>query len=167
MTFMDARVDDSTPSNRRTAVIIALLCMAGIFVITAALVWNLPAEHKVNQFFTAVEKQDFPQAFGIWNNDPSWRQHAQQYATSGYPYGRFVNDWGTASDYGIIKSHRILHVTSRYGNSTLFAVEVNGRKGALLTLAVENHVHAMNFSPFALSPADTGFGWTYWQISYC
>jgi hypothetical protein len=166
MTLMDARVDDATPNNRRRAFIIALLCVAGVFAITVALAWNLPAEYRVNRFFTAVEKQDLPQAFGIWNNDPSWQQHAQQYATNGYPYGRFVNDWGTGSDYGIIKTHRILHATSRYGNSTLLAVEVNGRKGALLTLAVENQVHAMNFSPFALSPADTGFGWTYWQINY-
>jgi hypothetical protein len=31
--------------------------------------------------------QDFPQAFGIRNNDPSWQQHAQQYAAGGYSYG--------------------------------------------------------------------------------
>jgi hypothetical protein len=166
MTLMDARAYDATAKKKRKALIISLLCVVGVFAITAALVWNLPAEHRVNRFFAAVEKQDMPQAFGIWNNDPNWQQHAQQYATNGYPYGRFVNDWGTGSDYGIIKSHKILHATSRYGNSTLLAVEVNGRKGALVTLAVENHVHAMNFSPFALTPADTGLGWISWQLSY-
>src|ERR1700742_681213 len=116
MTLMDARADDATPNSRRNAVILALLCLAGVIAITAALAWNLPAEQRVNRFFAAVEKQDFPQAFGIWNNDPNWQQHPQQYATDGYSYGRFVNDWGTGGDYGIITSHRILHATSRYGN---------------------------------------------------
>ena len=50
------------------------------------------AEHKVNEFFAAVEAQDFPKAFGIWNNDADWQQHTQRYAAAGYPYGRFVID---------------------------------------------------------------------------
>jgi hypothetical protein len=29
--------------------------------------------------------QDFPQAFGILNNDPSWQQHAQQYRQVAIP----------------------------------------------------------------------------------
>ena len=166
MTLMDAGVYDKTSNRKRRTLIIGLLCVAGIIAITAFLTWNRPAERRVNQLFAAIEKQDFPQAFGIWNNDPGWQQHAQRYAAAGYSYGRFVSDWGTDSDYGAIKSHKILHATSRYGNSTLLAVEVNGRKAALLTLAVEKHAHAMNFPPFALTPAETGFGWTDWQISY-
>jgi hypothetical protein len=166
MTLMDASVHDATPDRKRRPLIIALLCVAGVIAITAFLTWNMPAEHRVNRLFAAIEKQDFPQAFGIWNNDPSWQQHARQYAAGGYSYGRFVSDWGTDSEYGTIKTHKILHATSRYGNSTLLAVEVNGRKAALLTLAVEKHAHVMNFSPFALTPAETGLGWTDWQITY-
>jgi hypothetical protein len=166
MTLMDAGVYDTTSDKKRRTLIITLLCVAGVIAITAFLTWNIPAERRVNQLFAAIEKQDLPQAFGIWNNDPIWQQHAQQYAAGGYSYGRFLNDWGTDSEYGSIKSHKILHATSRYGNSTLLVVEVNGRKAALLTLAVEKHAHAMTFSPFALTPAETGFGWTDWEISY-
>jgi hypothetical protein len=166
MTLLDARVDDTNPGKKRRTLIIALLSVAGAIAITAFLTWNLPAEKRVNQLFAAIEKQDFPRAFGIWNNDPNWQQHARQYAAAGYSYGRFVSDWGSVGEYGAIKSHKILHATSRHGNSTLLAVEVNGRKGALLTLAVQKHTHAMNFSPFALTPAETGLGWTDWQISY-
>jgi hypothetical protein len=166
MTLMDAGVYDTTRDKKRRTLIIALLCVAWVIAITAFLTWNIPAEHRVNQLFAAIEKQDFEQAFGIWNNEPRWQQHAQQYAAGGYSYGRFVSDWSTDSEYGTIKSHKILHATSRYGNSTLLAVEVNGRKATLLTLAVEKHGHAMNFSPFALTRAETGFGWTDWQISY-
>ena len=39
-----------------------------------------------------------PKAFGIWNHDPDWQHHPQQYAQ--YPYGRFETDWGHASDWG-------------------------------------------------------------------
>lgn len=166
MTLMDAGAYGKTSDRKRRTLIIVLLCVTGIIAITAFLTWNMPAERRVNQLFAAIEKQDFPQAFGIWNNDPGWQQHAQRYAVAGYSYGRFVSDWGTDSDYGTIKSHKILHATSRYGNSTILAVEVNGRKAALLTLAVEKRAHAMNFPPFALTPAETGFGWTDWQISY-
>jgi hypothetical protein len=166
MTLMDARVDDTTSGKNRRTLIIALFCVAGAIAITASLAWNLPAERRVNQLFAAIENQDFPQAFGIWNNDPGWQQRAQQYAAAGYSYGRFVSDWGSNGEYGAIKSHKILHATSRHGNSTLLAVEVNGRQAALLTLAVEKHMHTMNFSPFALMPTETGLGWTDWQISY-
>ena len=100
-------------------------------------------KHKVNEFFAAVEAQDFPKAFGIWNNDADWQQHTQRYAAAGYPYGRFVIDWGKESDYGIITSHKILHSTSRYGSETLLGVEINGRKAALLTLAVEKDKSSM------------------------
>ncbi|HTZ59649.1 MAG TPA: hypothetical protein VMB49_16190 [Acidobacteriaceae bacterium] len=166
MTLMDAAVNDSTPNKKRRAFILAILGVAGVLIMASFFMWNIPAERRVNHFFAAIEKHDFPQAFGIWNNDPNWQQHAQQYAASGYSYGRFVSDWDTDGEYGAIKSHKILHATSRYGNSTLLAVEVNGRKSPLLTLAVEKHAHAMTFSPFALTPAETGLGWTYWQLSY-
>jgi hypothetical protein len=166
MTLMDAVVYDTTPGKKRRTLIVALLCVAAVIAITAFLTWNLPAERRVNQLFAAIEKQDFPQAFGIWNNDPNWQQHARQYTAGGYSYGRFVSDWGSDGDYGTIKSHKILHATSGYGNSTLLAVEVNGRKAAPLTLAVEKHSRAMTFSPFALAPVPTGFGWSDWEISY-
>ena len=74
--------------------VIGALFFCAFAGIVVALCWNLPAEHRVNQFFTAVEAQDFRKAFGIWNNDPNWQEHTQRYATDGYPYGRFVVDWG-------------------------------------------------------------------------
>jgi hypothetical protein len=166
MTLMDAGVHDPVPGKKRRKLLFAIFGLAAVIAVVAYLAWNLPAERRVNQFFAAIERQDFPRAFAIWNNDPDWQQHAQQYAASGYPYGRFVNDWTSGSEYGAIKSHKILHATSRYGNSTLLAVEINGRQAALMTLAVEKHAHAMNFPPFALTPAETGLGWTDWQVSY-
>jgi hypothetical protein len=166
MTLMDAGTYRADGSKKKRKLLLVVLGVAGIVAIAAFLTWNIPAERRVNRLFAAIESKDLPLAFGIWNNDPNWQQHAQQYAVDGYSYGRFVNDWGPGGEYGSIKSHRILHATSRYGNNTLLAVEVNGRKADLVTLAVGKKAHAMTFPPFALTPADTGFGWTDWQLSY-
>ena len=166
MTLLNAPAYDRSRAKRRRNFLIGVLFLCGIVAIAAFLCWNLPAERSVNQFFAAVEAQDFPTAFAIWNHDPNWQQHAQQYAAAGYSYGRFVNDWGKGSDYGAITHHKILHSTSHYGNSTLLAVDINGRKSALLTLGVEKGTHRMSFPPFALTPMENGFGWTIWQISY-
>jgi hypothetical protein len=166
MTLLDAPVYDQARSKKRRNILMSASCFCGVVAMVVFLCWNLPAEHKVNEFFAAVEAQDFPKAFGIWNNDADWQQHTQRYAAAGYPYGRFVIDWGREGDYGMITSHKILHSTSHYGSETLLGVEINGRKAALLTLAVGKGKTSMSFPPFALTPMKNGFGWTTWQISY-
>jgi hypothetical protein len=165
MTLLDAPSYDQSHAIKRRNLLIGILISCGIVVIVAFLSWNWPAEHRVNQFFTAVEREDFSKAFGIWNNDPNWQDHTQRYAEAGYPYGRFVIDWSKSSDYGRITSYKVLHSTS-YGNNILLAVQINGHKTAPLALAVTRSTHTMSFSPFDLTPMKNGFGWTYWQVSY-
>src|ERR1700744_5550532 len=99
MTLMNASVYDATPGKKRRNLLLLGLGAAAVVAVIAFLAWNLPAERRVNQLFAAIERKDFPRAFGIWNNDPHWQEHAQQYAASGYPYGRFVNNWTTQSEY--------------------------------------------------------------------
>jgi hypothetical protein len=166
MSLLNAPAYDPAHSKRRRNLLIGVLFLCAVVAAVVFRCWNLPAEHRVNQFFAAVEAQDFPKAFGIWNHDPNWQQHIERYAQSGYTYGHFLVDWDKAGDYGRISSHKVLHSTSRYGNNTLLAVEINGRKTALLALAVGKTTHAMSFPPFALTPMKNGLGWTDWQISY-
>jgi hypothetical protein len=155
------------PAQTKHRVVLTFcICLACLLAAGLYWTWNLRAERRVDRLFAALEGQDFPQAFAIWNDDPDWQQHAQRYAASGYPYGRFVSDWSSGSEYGSIKSHKIVYATSRYGNHTLLAVEINGRQSDPLTLAVEKSSHAMSFPPFALAPVSTGFGWTDWQLNY-
>jgi hypothetical protein len=165
MTLLDAPAYDRTRAKKRRNLLIGAVFLCGLVAMIGFLCWNLPAEHRVNHFFAAIEAEDFPKAFGIWNNDPEWQQHPQRYAQAGYPYGRFVVDWSKGGDYGLITSHKVRHTTSSYGNNTLFAVEINGRKTALVALALEKSTHTMSFSPFDITPTKNGFGWTYWQIS--
>lgn len=166
MTLLDAPAHNRSRAQKIRSLLISVFVLCGVVGIAVSLRWNMPAEHRVNQFFGAVESNDFPRAFGIWTNDPDWQGHTQRYAAEGYPYGRFVLDWGTASEYGRITSHKILHSTSGYGNNTLLAVEINGRETAPLVLAVARSTHSMSFPPFNLTQMKNVFGWTYWQLSY-
>ena len=131
-----------------------LFCVAAGMVLV--LCRNLPAEHRVNQFFAAVETQDFSKAFGIWNNDPDWQEHTQRYAKDGIRMAVLSSTGAESGDYGRITSHKVLHSIS-YGNSTLLAVEINGRKEAL-ALAVTRE-HAYDEFPTFQSHADEGWPW--------
>jgi hypothetical protein len=109
--------------------------------------WDWPQEHRVNQFFATVEAKDLPKAFGIWNHDPDWQQHPQQYVQ--YPYGRFETDWGHSSDWGDIKTHKIL-MAKTVGSGVVVGVEVNGQKTPVF-LWVERKTKTIGFSPVQLS----------------
>jgi hypothetical protein len=164
MTLFDAPGLNENRSFRRWKLLISIFVLCGLVGVAVFLYWNVSAEHRVDRFFSAVEANDFPAAFGIWNNDPDWQVHAQRYA--GYSYGRFTLDWGAAGEYGRITSHKILHSTSSYGNNTLLAVEINGRESVPLVVAVARSTHSMSFPPFNLTQMKNLFGWTYWQLSY-
>jgi hypothetical protein len=122
MTLLDApNYDPAKARNRRTLLIVAL----SICVVTAGLTWffwNWPQEHLVNQFFAAVES---------------------------YPYGRFELDWGHASEWGDIKSHKIV-MSKTTGSGVVVGVDINGQKTPTF-LWVERKNKTIGFSPVELS----------------
>lgn len=163
MTLLDAPDYDYARARRQRNLLIgaAIVCvLVPVFLIAF---WNWPSEHRVNRFFDALERQDDPQAFGIWNNDANWQSHPQQYAA--YPYSRFTADWGPSGDYGVIRGHKILYATSHLGNVVLIAVQIDGKTTSLATLSVSKKDHTLDFSPFDLTPGEKKFGYTRWQIS--
>ncbi len=91
MTLLDAQPYDTAKARRRKIQVIAVV--AAVLVL-AALAWmyrNWPEEHAVDKFFTALQHQDYETAYGIYFNDPGWRQHQQKY--SQYTYADFYRDW--------------------------------------------------------------------------
>jgi len=108
--------------------------------------WHWPSDHRVNQFMGAVESGDLQKAFGIWNNDPNWQAHAQQYQP--YNFAQFQKDWGAGSDYGVIKSHRII-VAHRVGNGVVIGIDINGGQTPIF-LRVDNKTKTLGFSPVEL-----------------
>jgi hypothetical protein len=92
---------------------------------------NLPIEHKVDTFFSAIEAKDYNKAFTIYTNDPDWQQHPDKHAD--YPLKRFTEDWTTESPAGgPILSHHVdiskTDGTGTFGSGVIVAVRVNGSK---------------------------------------
>lgn len=108
--------------------------------------WHWPSDHRVNVFLDTVQSGNLEKAFGQWNNDPNWQKHPQQYAA--YNFGDFKQDWGSASDYGVIKSHKII-VAKSVGNGVVMGVDINGGKTPLF-LRVDNATKTIGFSPVEL-----------------
>jgi hypothetical protein len=137
MTLLNAPEYDS----RRDTRIRNLWIAAGVLVLLAIVIgvggfvlghgWffsNLPAEHKVNTFFEALEAKDYSKAYGIWWNDPEWQQHPQKYE---YTLQRFTEDWTSASPVnGPILSHHVdisrTDGSGMFGSGIIVAVRVNG-----------------------------------------
>jgi hypothetical protein len=153
MTLMDAPAFNARRARRNHALAITGIVAVVVVAIGAWLwflqipwqVWHWPADHKINNFFAAVESGDLQKAYGLWNNDANWQQHPDQFGP--YKFTDFQKDWGSASDYGTIKSHRII-IARRVGNGVVVGVDINGGKTPIF-LRVD-HTGTIGFSPVEL-----------------
>ena len=155
MTLFEAKPYDPAQGRKRRNIIIAI---AFAVLVIAVVWWQLrywPEERVVNQFFDALQQQNFEQAYGIWMNDPNWRQHPQQY--SRYTFNDFQKDWGPSGEWGIIKSHKIYGVGvphgysgSRFATSSgvVVVVTVNDRIADKASLWVQKSDKTLGFSPY-------------------
>lgn len=136
MTLLNAPTYDERRENRKTYALIGagvLLLLAAVLGVGGYLLghgWffsNLPAEHRVNSFFVALEAKDYNKAYAIWMNDPEWQQHPKKYD---YTLKRFTEDWTTASDVGPIQNHHVdiskTDGTGAFGTGIIVATRVNG-----------------------------------------
>ena len=136
MTLLNAPTYDATSERRKLGLLItlgvvvalALLLSVGGFLLGHGWLFsNLPAEHRVDRFFQALEAKDYNTAYGLWMNDPKWQEHPAKYE---YTLKRFTEDWTTASDFGPITSHHVdiskTDGTGNFGTGVIVAVRVNG-----------------------------------------
>lgn len=130
MTLLNAPEYDGRKENRKrnllvgSGVVILLVTVIGVGGFMLGHGWffsNLPAEHRVGNFLTALQDKDFNKAYAIWTNDPEWQQHPQKYD---YTIKRFTEDWTTESDWGPITSHHV-DISKRTGSGVIVAVTVN------------------------------------------
>ena len=159
MTLLDAPVFDESRDRRRRTIVwsaasLLVILFVGWWLVAGRPVdwpwrWNnhLVGRMTVNRFLKAVEKNDLPDAYGIWLHDKNWQQHP---VTGGaYPFSKFQEDWSATSpdnEYGVIQSHKIA-AARMYGNVLLVGVLVNGRKSKALFLDYDPKAHTLNFSP--------------------
>ena len=112
-------------------VLIILITLGGFIAGHGWAFSNLPAEHRVGDFFAALESKDYGKAFGIYNNDADWKQHPDKYKD--YPENRFESDWSTQDPIdGPVKSYHVdisrTDGSGRFGTGIIVAVTVNGGK---------------------------------------
>ncbi|HEY4961967.1 MAG TPA: hypothetical protein VII29_13995 [Terriglobales bacterium] len=156
MTLFDTKPYDFVQARKRRNRIIAIVA---IVLVCAILAWNFrhyPQEHAVDTFFAALQQQDYEKAYGIWNHDPDWKQHPQQYAK--YTFQNFAQDWGPGGEWGLIKTYHVDgSAVPTGGNGTKFdvassgvvvVVTVNERVAQKAHVWVEKSDKTLGFSPF-------------------
>lgn len=160
MTLLDAPAYDEGRERRRVLRVRMALGMLPVLFVGWWLAagrpvdwpWNwdnyLLGRYTANRFLAAVERNDLPDAYGIWQNDSGWRKHPGRYAA--YGFDRFQQDWSAGSpqnEYGAIRSHRIAAATM-HGNELLIAILINGGgKKTALDLDYDPAAHSLNFPP--------------------
>jgi hypothetical protein len=134
MSLMDAPAYDPRRDERNRKLLITagvvilvllIICFAGFIAGHGWFFSNLPAEHKVNNFFTALETKDYNKAYNIYEND---------HPDSGYPLARFTQDWTTYSPVNApITSHHVdisrTDGSGAFGTGIIVAVRVNLQDG--------------------------------------
>ena len=156
MTLLDAQTYDFARARRRKVQIItAILCV----LLLAALGWwfrNWPEERVVDHFFAALQRQDFESAYGIYFNDPAWRQHQQKYHQ--YTYADFYRDWGPGGEWGLVKSYKVdCSLVPSGGSGVIVQVTVNGRAEHAYVWA-QKADGTLSFSPTEI---ECGNWWTW------
>ena len=127
MTLLDAKQYDPTRDRRRIVIIVG---SALVILILTGLAWFLrywPEEHVANKFFSALQKQDYETAYGVWMHDPNWKDHPAQY--NRYPYKEFYTDWGLGGEWGKINTYKIFWSGNcpKAGSGVVVDVVVNDR----------------------------------------
>lgn len=156
MTLFEAKPYDPAQGRKRRNIIIAL---AFVVLVIGLIWWQLrfwPEERVVDRFFNALQQQNFDQAYGIWMNDPDWKQHPDQY--SRYTINDFIKDWGPSGEWGIIKSHKIYAAgypprgrgAPAFGSPSgvVVIVTVNDRIAHKASLWVQKADKTLGFSPY-------------------
>jgi len=137
MTLLNAPEYDAKGENRKRNLLVGagllfalavVTCLSGYVMGHGWFYSNLGAEHRVSNFFTALEAKDYPKAYGIYFNDPNWQQHPQKYD---YTLQRFTEDWTTESPVKApITSHEIdiskTDGSGAFGTGIIVAARVNG-----------------------------------------
>jgi hypothetical protein len=156
MTLLNApQFDEQKETRKRNMLIgsgvliatIALLTVAGFLLGHGWLFTNLPVEHRVSTFLSALQSQDYPKAYGIFYNDSEWQQHPDKYKD--YPLQRFTEDFTTESDWKAPISSYHVDFSKRDHTGVVVASTINGSTN--LTLKYQSSDGTLAFFPFVLT----------------
>ena len=145
-TLFDAQPYDEAAERRRR---IRIACAIAMVIVIAALLWfnrYWPEERRVERFFAQLQAKNFEGAYGIWMNDPNWKQHPEVYKR--YNFDKFYLDWGPGGDWGPIQSYKVVGAQRPRPDASgvVIGVRVNQRK-ELCSIRVEFKDKTLGFSP--------------------
>ncbi len=105
-----------------TVTLLLILSLVGFMTGNGWLFTNVPAKHRVNAFFTALEAKDYAKAYDLYENGRP---------DSGYSLSRFTEDWTAHSPVnGPITEHKVdisaTDGTGFLGTGIIVEVLVNG-----------------------------------------
>ncbi len=92
-------------------ILILLVALIGSFL--GYYFWNYREERAVSRFLTTLEREDYREAYRLWQPSPS------------YSFEDFLRDWGERGDFGKIRKFEILHSKSKGPNTVIVTVRIN------------------------------------------
>ncbi len=145
-TLFDAQPYDEAKARRRRIVVGLAILVVITIAITLYMNRYWPEERRVGKFFAQLQAKNFEGAYGIWMNDPDWKQHPLDYKR--YAFRAFYLDWGPGGEWGPISSYRIVAAQKPKPNASgvVIGVRVNERK-KLCSVRVEFKDKTLGFSP--------------------
>jgi hypothetical protein len=140
MGLMDAPAYDPALERRRhRRKVWAVVIVLAVIFIGTPLYFYWPywqARKKVAQFMNALQRQNYQLAYYVWHGNPRR-----------YPMDAFMRDWGPQSEWGPIKSFRIVVVTPPPGpaaSGLVVLVQINHSPHEA-KIWVENHSLDLSF----------------------
>ncbi len=143
--FTAGNYDPARERRRRNRILAMILFVIAILVVLYAF-RNYPEERVVSKFFSALEHQNYEQAYALWMADPGWKQHPQQFRL--YPFNEFCQDWGPTGEYGPIQSFKIDGTANPKGGSGVVVVVTVNQRAEKARIWVEKSNKSLTFSPY-------------------
>jgi hypothetical protein len=133
MTLLDAQPEKPKGVLRRYLVLWILLAV-GTATILFILLRNYSEERAVGRFLTALQQQQYREAYQLWQPGPS------------YTFEDFMAGWGEKGDYGRIREFEILGSRSKGSNIVIVVVRIN--KGQTTEILVDRRTKGLAYSVF-------------------
>ena len=141
MSYLDNYgVADAKKEQRRRRVILTLLAI--VVVAGSLFLWfkNYRQEQRVQEFLALLERGDYSTAYTLWGCKV-------EAPCPNYDYKSFLEDWGSASPVGKVKSWRVGR-SRETGSGVVIGIVVNN--GKPIRLWVERSNGVLGFAPSLL-----------------
>ncbi len=145
-TLFEAPPYDPKRERRRNIIVAVIIASVLVIALLGYLFRNLPYERIVDRFFTALEQKDFEKAYGLWLNDPNWKQNQAKHTN--YSFHDFYVDWGPGGEWGIIREHKIVGSAAPKGGSGVVVVVKVNQRAEEARIWVERKDKTLTFSPY-------------------